>query len=50
MGNTIEIKQFLKERENRFKPNDPAISELKRIDKIDFSRIFTYLELRPKRI
>jgi type I restriction enzyme S subunit len=29
--------QFLKVRDNRFKPNDKAITDLKRIDKIDFS-------------
>jgi type I restriction enzyme S subunit len=29
--------EFLKVRDNRFKPNDKAISDLKRIDKIDFS-------------
>lgn len=33
----IKLGQFLKARESRFKPNDPAISGLKRIEKIDFS-------------
>jgi type I restriction enzyme S subunit len=33
----IKLGEILKVRENRFKPNDKAISELKRIDKIDFS-------------
>jgi len=33
----VELGQFLKVRDNRFKPNDQAISNLKRIDKIDFS-------------
>lgn len=35
--NFVKLGDFLKVRENRFKPNDKAISELKRIDKIDFS-------------
>jgi len=33
----VKLGQFLKVRENRFKPNDKDISDLKRIDKIDFS-------------
>ncbi len=33
----VKLGDFLKVRENRFKPNDKAISNLKRIDKIDFS-------------
>lgn len=33
----VKLGDFLKVRENRFKPNDKAISDLKRIDKIDFS-------------
>jgi len=33
----VKLGQFLKVRDNRFKPNDKAISDLKRIDKIDFS-------------
>lgn len=35
--NIVKLGDFLKVRENRFKPNDKAISDLKRIDKIDFS-------------
>jgi len=35
--NFVKLGDFLKVRENRFKPNDKAISDLKRIDKIDFS-------------
>lgn len=31
------IAQFLKEREGRYKPHDPAIQDLKRLNKIDFS-------------
>lgn len=33
----VKLGDFLKVRENRFKPNDKAIADLKRIDKIDFS-------------
>ena len=33
----VKLGDFLKVRENRYKPNDKAISDLKRIDKIDFS-------------
>lgn len=33
----VKLGEFLKVRDNRFKPNDKAISDLKRIDKIDFS-------------
>jgi type I restriction enzyme S subunit len=33
----VKLGDFLKVRDNRFKPNDKAISDLKRIDKIDFS-------------
>lgn len=33
----VKLGQFLKNREGRFKPNDPAIQGLKRIEKIDFS-------------
>jgi type I restriction enzyme S subunit len=33
----VKLGQFLKVRENRFKPNDKEIAHLKRIDKIDFS-------------
>jgi type I restriction enzyme S subunit len=33
----VKLGKFLKVRDNRFKPNDIAISDLKRIDKIDFS-------------
>lgn len=33
----VKLGDFLKTRENRFKPNDKAIEELKRVDKIDFS-------------
>jgi len=33
----VKLGDFLEVRENRFKPNDKAISDLKRIDKIDFS-------------
>ena len=33
----VKLGQFLKVRDNRFKPNDKAIADLKRIDKIDFS-------------
>jgi type I restriction enzyme S subunit len=33
----VKLGEFLKVRENRFKPNDKAIADLKRIDKIDFS-------------
>lgn len=35
--NLVKLGDFLKVRGNRFKPNDKAISDLKRIDKIDFS-------------
>jgi len=31
------IHEFLKERVGRYKPNDPTVSKLKRLDKIDFS-------------
>lgn len=33
----VKLGEFLKVRENRFKPNDKEIADLKRIDKIDFS-------------
>ncbi len=33
----VKLGDFLKVRENRFKPNDSAIADLRRIDKIDFS-------------
>ena len=33
----VKLGKFLKVRDNRFKPNDIAIADLKRIDKIDFS-------------
>jgi type I restriction enzyme S subunit len=33
----VKLGEFLKVRDNRFKPNDAAIAGLKRIDKIDFS-------------
>src|SRR5688572_30669096 len=33
----VRIGSFLKVRDSRFKPNDKAISKLKRIEKIDFS-------------
>ncbi len=33
----VKLGEFLKVRDARFKPNDEAITELKRIDKIDFS-------------
>lgn len=33
----VQMGSFLKERKSRFKPNDPQIQGLKRIDKIDFS-------------
>ena len=33
----VKLGGFLKNRDNRFKPNDKAIADLKRIDKIDFS-------------
>jgi len=33
----VKLGQFLKNREGRYKPNDPAIKGLKRIDKINFS-------------
>ena len=32
-----QVNKFLKERIGRYKPNDPAVSKLKRLDKIDFS-------------
>ena len=32
-----QISEFLKERVGRYKPNDPAVVNLKRLDKIDFS-------------
>jgi type I restriction enzyme S subunit len=35
--NIVKLGDFLNVRETRFKPNDKAISDLKRIDKIDFS-------------
>jgi type I restriction enzyme S subunit len=33
----VRIGQFLKEREGRFSPNDEAVKNLKRLEKIDFS-------------
>lgn len=33
----VKLGDFLKVRENRFKPHDSAIADLRRIDKIDFS-------------
>ena len=33
----IKLSEFLKNRDGRYKPNDIAISDFKRIDKIDFS-------------
>jgi type I restriction enzyme S subunit len=33
----VKLGEFLKVRDNRFKPNDKSIANLKRIDKIDFS-------------
>jgi len=33
----VKLGEFLKVRDDRFKPNDRAIADLKRIDKIDFS-------------
>lgn len=33
----VKLGQFLKNREGRYKPKDPAIQGLKRIEKIDFS-------------
>jgi len=33
----VELGEFLKVRDSRFKPNDKSIADLKRIDKIDFS-------------
>ena len=33
----VKLGDFLKVRDNRFKPNYEAIADLKRIDKIDFS-------------
>jgi type I restriction enzyme S subunit len=33
----VKLGEFLKVRDNRFKPNDKSIADLKRIDKIDFS-------------
>src|ERR1035437_10125959 len=33
----VKLGVFLKLRDNRYKPNDRAIADLKRIDKIDFS-------------
>lgn len=33
----VKLGDFLKVRDNRFKPNDKEIADLKRIDKIDFS-------------
>jgi type I restriction enzyme S subunit len=33
----VKLGDFLKVRDNRFKPNDKAISYLRRIEKIDFS-------------
>jgi len=32
-----EVSEFLKERVGRYKPNDPTVSKLKRLDKIDFT-------------
>ena len=32
-----QVSEFLKERVGRYKPSDPIISKLKRLDKIDFS-------------
>jgi len=34
---TTQIKEFLKERKGRYKPTDPAVSNLKRLNKIDFT-------------
>jgi hypothetical protein len=33
----MKLSDVLKNREGRFKPNDPTIANLKRIDKINFS-------------
>ncbi len=33
----IQVSEFLTERVGRYKPNDPAVANLKRLDKIDFS-------------
>ncbi len=33
----IQVSEFLKERVGRYKPNDPIIRKLKRLEKIDFS-------------
>ncbi len=35
--NNTKIGEFLYEREGRYKPNDPRINNLKRLEKIDFS-------------
>ncbi len=36
-GKRVKIGQFLKEREGRYAPHDPAVKSLKRLNKIDFS-------------
>ena len=34
---TTRISEFLKEREGKYKPTDPAVLDLKRLNKIDFT-------------
>jgi len=36
-GKDTKVSDFLKERVGRYKPNDPQVKNLKRLDKIDFS-------------
>ncbi len=35
--NRVQLGDFLKVRDNRFKPNDKSLEGLQRVDKIDFS-------------
>jgi len=44
----IKIGKFLFEREGKYKPDDKAISGLKRIEKIDFSGKF-HIASKPSR-
>ena len=46
---TIEIASFLKERMNRFRPDEANSLGLKRIDKIDFSGQIHLVDHKPTR-
>ena len=43
-----EVNEFLKERAGRYKPDDPIVTKLKRLDKIDFSGVMHFSDKSSK--